>query len=469
MKKIYLAVLLLLIPLFSNAQALTTDYFVKSSSGRHFLNPAFAPMHGYVGVPLMANLSLSLESNLSVDKLFYPVDGKLATFLHPDVSAEEFLGSLRRNNNLNLSAYTPVISTGWFTKRGSFWTAGIFVKSEMESNLPYGLFDFLKRGMYSATDTRYTIENLRIRENAYIETYVGYSRMIFDNLRVGAKLKARTGLAYFETNIDRMDITMSKDVWQVRSDATMNMASKLVRFKEDSDSPVGFVPEFGSVGVSGFGMAIDLGAEYSFKGLLEGLNVSASVTDLGFMTYPSADVVSKKASGDVVYDGFGNIDLENPNMEDQLEELTGMFYDMIDFQDQPSAGMTRMLSAKFYLGAEYELLDDMMSVGLLYQGRTGMKRYWNEMTVSYNLRPVDWFAFSASYSFLNVYNRLGWAIHLTPPYGVNFYIGSDYTFFNYAPPYIPLKGSYFNFEFGLNIPIQGGKMKAMRASGNFMN
>lgn len=293
--------------------------------------------------------------------------------------------------------------------------------------------------------------------------------MIFDNLRVGAKLKARTGLAYFETNIDRMDITMSKDVWQVRSDATMNMASKLVRFKEDSDSPVGFVPEFGSVGVSGFGMAIDLGAEYSFKGLLEGLNVSASVTDLGFMTYPSADIVSKKASGDVVYDGFGNIDLENPNMEDQLEELTGMFYDMIDFQDQPSAGMTRMLSAKFYLGAEYELLDDMMSVGLLYQGRTGMKRYWNEMTVSYNLRPVDWFAFSASYSFLNVYNRLGWAIHLTPPYGVNFYIGSDYTFFNYAPPYIPLKGSYFNFEFGLNIPIQGGKMKAMRASGNFMN
>ena len=153
----------------------------------------------------------------------------------------------------------------------------------------------------------------------------------------------------------------------------------------------------------------------------------------------------------------------------QFEEIGQMFQDMIVMENMPvDKSVTRMLSARFYIGAEYELLNDIMSVGLLYQGRFGVNRYYNELTASYNLRPCEWFALSLSYSFLNAYNTIGWALHLTPPAGLNFYIGSDYTFFKTAArPYVlPLKSTYANIEFGLSVPIQGFKMKKLRQQGN---
>lgn len=467
MKKFIFIILAACVSLSAASQTLQTNYFVKSSSDRNTLNPAFAPYHGYVS---LLHTNLSIESNLSVDKFLYPMaDGSLATFLHPDISAKNALSAFRKVNYLNADFGMDLFSIGSFSKSGNaFWTIELGLKYDMETSVPYGLFDFLKRGMHDS-NTTYSISNISTRHEAMLHLSTAYSRNINDNLRVGGRLKLLASLARADVAVERMDIKMSDEEWRVRTKMSGRLAFAPMRLSVSGNNEFNMDWDMSSIAPAGYGAAIDLGAEYKFDGLLEGLNVSAAVTDLGFMYYSSSALSGIGSDKEVVYTGAENIDFTGSDIGSQFEEIGQMFQDMIVMENMPvDKSVTRMLSARFYIGAEYELLNDIMSVGLLYQGRFGVNRYYNELTASYNLRPCEWFALSLSYSFLNAYNTIGWALHLTPPAGLNFYIGSDYTFFKTAArPYVlPLKSTYANIEFGLSVPIQGFKMKKLRQQGN---
>ena len=81
-----------------------------------------------------------------------------------------------------------------------------------------------------------------------------------------------------------------------------------------------------------------------------------------------------------------------------------------------------------------------------------------ELTLSYNLNPCKWFNFGLNWSFLNSYKTMGWIIEFTPKKGVDFFIGSDYTFFEVMPKvFLPVDKLWVNARFGLSFMIGGGK------------
>ena len=68
------------------------EYFQPGYSYRHLLNPAFVPLCGYVGIPVLGNLNASVGSNMGLSTLLYPLsDGSLGTFMHPEVDADAFM------------------------------------------------------------------------------------------------------------------------------------------------------------------------------------------------------------------------------------------------------------------------------------------------------------------------------------------------------------------------------------------
>lgn len=94
MKKLYTLFFALLLAGNLAAQN-PTAYFMEGSTFRSQLNPAFAPLRGYVNIPGIGSLNVSTSGNISLDKVLYPRNGKLVTLIDSSVSSAEALAGLK--------------------------------------------------------------------------------------------------------------------------------------------------------------------------------------------------------------------------------------------------------------------------------------------------------------------------------------------------------------------------------------
>ena len=85
------------------AQNAQTGYFTDGFLYRHRMNPAIANEKNYASLAL-GNNNFSFRGNLALNDVFYQVDGKTATFMHPDLSSAEVLSKFKDKNQLVLNA-----------------------------------------------------------------------------------------------------------------------------------------------------------------------------------------------------------------------------------------------------------------------------------------------------------------------------------------------------------------------------
>lgn len=103
MKKIIYTLIAAFVACTAVAQT-PSAYFMEGSTFRSQLNPAFAPLRGYVNIPVLGGVQVNVSGNLSVSDIFYPVNGSLVTLFDKNVSAAEALGNLRSKNMLGTDA-----------------------------------------------------------------------------------------------------------------------------------------------------------------------------------------------------------------------------------------------------------------------------------------------------------------------------------------------------------------------------
>ena len=425
-------------------------YFQPGYAYRHMANPAFVPQWGYVGIPVAGLLNLNLNSNVGLADFLYPVGrgSDLGTFLHPDVSSEEFLSGIKKNNHLGIAFNTNVLSAGWFWGKG-FWNFHVAVRGSLSAEVPYAFFDFLKNQM-SANPSNYVIENMELAMQAYAEVGIGYSRVLNDEFTVGGKFKFLVGLAGAELRLERMDVRLSDEAWNIGSEADFRVFGRLL----EAEMPEGGLPSFGlgSISPSGYGAAIDLGAEYR-PSFLPGLRFSLSLLDLGFISYSQADVSQYESKGDVLFEGIDNISTDL-DVDGIVDDLVSDIEGMIAFEESPAdKGMSRMVNPSLNIGAEYGFWGNRFSVGLLNTTTFYHTGAETEVTVVANIHPVRWFSASLAYSFLGGANGFGWALNFTPSAGLNLFIASNYTPLKISPQFIPLERAHANLQFGLTVPI----------------
>lgn len=108
MKKIIYTLIAAFVACTAVAQT-PSAYFMEGSTFRSQLNPAFAPLRGYVNIPVLGGVQVNVSGNLSVSDIFYPVNGSLVTLFDKNVSAAEALGNLRSKNMLGTDARINII------------------------------------------------------------------------------------------------------------------------------------------------------------------------------------------------------------------------------------------------------------------------------------------------------------------------------------------------------------------------
>lgn len=477
MKKnhIIAALVLMMLPVMAGAQALKGSYFLDNSVNSHKFNPAFAPRTNYFQLPVIGNLGFGVYSNLDMGTFLYPLDnGKVGTFLHPEVSLKKFERSLPKRPHLDIDFSTNILSFGFYTKNKAFWNFTLDTRETVDVDLPRDIFTFMKMGTGTSNES-FNVGNMNMYATAAVQASLGYSREFVKNLRTGIKFRMIAPLAYMGLNLENVRLSTSAEKWTIQAEGyAYGVVQGLdVSVPESKAIDQTFaMPSFdfdlnrmlSNKVIAGLGYSFDIGARYILEigSIIDGLTFSASVTDLGQVFYKNEAVSSFETSGEAEWAGItefspdSDLDLDS-YMDDMVDELMGLA-NLKQVKDGKK--LVKSTMPRFYVGVEMPFLKRKMSVGFLYSSRLSHSYARNELTLSYNLKPTKAFALGLNYSFLNTGGTFGAILELTPKVGPAFYIGWDYFPAKYAAYPLEEALPILNMQ---NIPIP----MSMRMNLNF--
>ena len=474
-RKIFTALLTASLALPGMSQELRSSYFMQTSNNKHELNPALLDS-SYVSMPLLlGNINLGTTGNVGLEDFVYKMDptwmgygqngNTLTTFMNPGVDAGQFLGDMPDKTRINVYLKYQLFGMG-FKAFGGMNSIELNLKSNVQGALPKSLFQFMKE---PGTQENYTISDLGIRTENYLELGLGHAHQITDKLTVGGKVKFLFGAAYADFNVDKLNLHLKDDYWMVDGDARLS-ASLMNSTLEYEGPDKNYVDPNGQVtnrrrikgidefkaGLSGFGMAFDLGATYQ---VMPDLTVSAAVTDLGFMSWKKAHQAS--SAGTWRFDGFknpiycGGTNTGDNKLGDQFDAIGDDLENLFSIYEEevPEKTDTRALAATLNIGAEYTLpVYRKLRFGFLYTSRICGKFSWHQGMVSATVRPVKWFEATVNMAGNSTGFTGGMLVDFHAKH-FNFFMGTDRFFGKLSKQFIPLKNLNSNLSLGMSFPL----------------
>ncbi|MGL5273230.1 MAG: DUF5723 family protein [Phocaeicola sp.] len=418
-------------------------------------NPAFTPNQGYINIPLISGIRVGVDGDISLKNYLYPNNGELVTFLHPSITSDEFKYNLTKSNQtLEQNISFSILGAGWYTAKGSFWSANINMYQNFNAGIPTDLFRLAKAGMTDENNV-FNMKDLHTTAEAYIETRVGHSREMFiPGLRLGINIKALVGLGRAEAYYDNLSVTLNQNQWNIAADGRATVYQSGIEFGNKNNNIDLNNVSTGSFKPSGFGLGIDLGATYN--NLYPGLKLAFAINDIGFMNWnPSTHGIAKS---NFSFTGFEDIDAEN-STDEQWEAIEDNLKKVFELENRPTseANNVKSLRTNIRLSGEYNILEGRSSQklygGLAYYGRYIGVYSYNEAMLSIRYSPTHWFGLSANY--IQPFNRkpsMGFAMTLSPK-GINLFIAANIGSFSYTTQYVPIEKASANLNFGISIPL----------------
>jgi hypothetical protein len=458
------ALLMSLVTITTFAQSVTnTSYFVENATHRHLLNPSLAPSRGYFDIPGLGEFYLNNESNLKFTNFIYPAndasEGKLRTFLHPSINADEFLQTLNGDQYMRLDLRNSLFSFGYWTGKSSFITFEVATRTKLALNLPEDLFGFFKKGMSDGAGNTYHLDNLSLGASVIGEASLGYSADLSDRLRFGLKGKVLVGGAKILAKLETMEIAMTPDQWSVTTEGKIEAYGKGLSLVKDNEGNITNIGEFNTadLNIAGTGLAFDLGFEYT---ILPKLKLSMALIDVGGIKWNKDNVKTATSSGSVTFNGIDNFNPDETGQEDmqtQLDDMKESLLSMSKFKEVTTTeDILDKLNPMLNIGVEYSL--KRISLGGLMTTRFMDNERYTEYTASVNLKPLRMFNLSGSYSIMHgMQETFGFAVGFIPAL-FNLYVSCDYVPTKFSPQYIPLNTTNTNIQIGVSFPL--GKRKA---------
>lgn len=491
--------IMLVCTLSANAQFLRTSYFMEGTHYRQQLNPALTPTKGYFNLPVIGAVNATVGStSLGYQAIIDIIDDGDDFYTKPD-----FMNRLKDNNKLNVNFSTEILSAGWY-KGKNFWSFNIGLRTDIGANLTKNMFTFLNEMETVEENWRnsnYDISGQQLNINAYTEIGLGLSRQINSRLTVGARVKALLGIGNMELKLNRVAMSAnlpsdqqinqwsSESYWNSMSPSQAAQAAQELKDKfnnyhanltvgaelkssfkglelqeeEGKDYVTDFDFDSGKLGIAGYGFGIDLGASYK---ILDNLTVSASVLDLGFISWSKSSTKIASANPDPIDikgSTYANmVDPNNPNTvmnavnqlqndaQGYMDRVTNgdvLDYDMLQLEvsDAKESRKSRLAST-LVLGAEYGFFNNKLAVGVLSTTRFVQPDALTELTFSANYRPKSWFNVALSYSAIQSAGKsFGLGLKLGP-----LFVGTDYMF-------LGKNSNSVNGFVGVSIPLGGRK------------
>ena len=139
----------------------------------------------------------------------------------------------------------------------------------------------------------------------------------------------------------------------------------------------------------------------------------------------------------------------NNPFDDKADELGDDLEALAKFYKSDSQSVTNSLRTTMRIGAEYSILDNHISFGLLSTTRFGGHRTYAEGMAAVNFRPLSALHITLNGSVSNMGSSVGAILNVCAP-GFNLFFGTDYFATKYSKQFIPINHARANFCFGIN-------------------
>ncbi len=433
------------------AQNTNSAYFTEGYTHRYQLNPAFANDKNFISIPAVGNVNAAMCGTIGLDNIFYNVDGKTTTFLNPAVDAS-FLNDINDVSRLAGDVNVNLISAGFKAFNG-YNTISVNVRGNINSHLPKTLFSFLKEGIENKT---YDISDFDAHADVYGEIALGHSHQLGKKWRVGGAVKFILGGGNVDAKFNKAELTLGEDTWSAVTNAEVQASVKGLTYELGVNDDTGHEyidgVDVDGVGLNGFGMAFDFGAEFKPN---QDWSFSAALLDFGFVSWNNNMVAS--TGGDKSFNTSAysfNVDESAPNnFSDEWDLMMNDLSALYELEDEGDAGSrTTMLGATLNLGAEYTLpVYRNLKFGLLNSTRIQGDYSWTEFRLMANINPVKPFSAGANVAVGTYGWSFGWLMNVNVT-GFNMFLGMDHTMGKLAKQGLPLS-SNASVNMGINIPF----------------
>lgn len=460
----------------SYSQGVNTLYFLENAPMRHIINPAFQPVSNlYISLPIIGYTNINIGNNALTlqDLVFTDANGKTITALHPDAEGELWnklpqLININTNLNLNLLSFGARVAKD----KGYFH---INVSEHIDANLGIPKYTFGPLLGQSLNDLN--LNSLNLSASIYTEIALGYSHRINTNWTVGGKLKLLLGHALMDGKFDELNLKSNTESTRLYGDGNFlvggilntNILNSLV---QGTSLPDNYIQDqlIEDLKTLNLGCAIDLGVTYT---PIKYLQISASVTDLGFIHWKKGEQV--KIEMDTTFIGLDDMKYDNyidQNGEfqsdlfinDASNQLLG-YLDALHIQAPTHKPFNRLLTAKINLGIDANIWKNRIGLGVYSRTHIHDTHVSEEITLGAAFRPIRCLHLAASYSFFNGRgSNIGAAISVAPYDGVMLTAIADYIPLSFAEHLvneqsilIPYNTGNINIALGIAIVIGTSK------------
>ena len=433
--------LLIIKPIVVKAQYDLGFYNMRLVPQTNLLNPAFIPDYKFhFGAPAMSSTYAGFgTSGPKYSDIFMVTPGDSL-----GINPEGILNNVKSSNNIN-SRSTQQWLNGGMKWKNFYFSASI--SDIVDVNMLYSdkLAQLAIKGNAPFIGETINLKPLALKAMHYREFAFGAAWDINDKLNIGMKAKLLLGKAAVNTEKMDFELTTTEDYYYLDIKSNFLVNSSLPSFKVDSSDVT--ISEYMLYG-SNIGVGLDFGATYKLNDLW---NFSASVLDLGYIQY---DRYLRTYSSDTEFTYKGIDVMQFEGMEDKerearIDEIKDSLIDLFDIQQSANRFIVP-LTAKIYLGADYQFSDkEMISALVRIEIFKGVIR--PSFTASYYRQLNDHFGVSASYSMINrSYLNLGLGLvaNFNP---FQFYIATD----NIIGVITPDNVRYGNIHVGINFVFKG--------------
>jgi outer membrane protein OmpA-like peptidoglycan-associated protein len=442
------------------AQTNPMFYNFRSVAQSSFLNPAHVSRQAFT-IGLFDNFNHISTPGISA----YDI-------LRNDETAEQSIEKILNNSSYHLKdihLYNEInpFFLGFRIKKNYFSFA---IQNSVSTNigLPKDLLSLLYYGNANSTQTfnkDIVLSDLQLKSRTYTSLSASFTREFGEKLTIGIRGKYHVGLT--DLSLERNNTTIKTDSGSENSYKITASTDYLLRGAgitriEDLQSQLAnsttgsastnLLTDFGQnlfKNPIGSGFSIDLGADYKFN---QKLSVSASILDLGSITWKEARSYSQK--GTFIFEGFNTDDPSTIDSAEfaQLQDSINRVFE--PKQDTINAYTTR-LNPRFYIGMNYQLFKS-GSIGLVGYGETWNGKFYPGASISYTQRLWRLMDLRVNYNIYRGNNQnvgAGIAVNLAP---ISIYMLSD-NIMGWAPTdgTLRLDGRYTTVRFGVNINIGG--------------
>jgi hypothetical protein len=355
------------------AQESTLLHFMRQSPQSLRANPANLSdtVKFYMGIPfLFSNINVDFNLGLAYSDAIYRDAARGDSLFVNKSIVDQLTSSSRMGFDFNYE----LLSFGVRFREDNMITFSLAAKAFGSFLFPKDVATLLVEG--NALGGTLSIDS-DVNASAYVEAALGYSRIINDNWKVGARVKYLAGLA--NAYSDKMMVSVA-----TAEDYSLRLSSDaLLRTSVLDKNPL-----------QNSGVAFDAGVYY--KSPVKGLDFSFSLVDWGYIQWNSERKAFRSEVKNGVYEFQGITDVENSDVDAILDTLKNV----LEFNeiDNPDA-YTSPLLGKIFLGASYEL-SKYDKVGFLFSTRALQHFSRTTFSLMYSRNVGNWFTVAAGNNFM---------------------------------------------------------------------